>query len=309
MDPECPESTAFRVIFIFFIFKVKIIDSLPECPEIGCQTAIAADGLFRYGFREPIQTMDKETRNILWSFVPGLIFVAALWAVYAMELYSGFSLAEFGVRPRDPGGLKGIITSPFLHGDLKHLTSNSVPMLVLLTGLIYFYRQLAAKVLLGVWLLGGFWLWLGGRDSYHIGASGLIYGLTAFLFFSGVFRRDTRLMALSMLVVFLYGGMVWGLFPLFRQVSWEAHLFGAVAGLMMAWVFRTEGPQKKVYEWELEEDDTGDEDAGTEITDDGTEVSKLHQNGQMHIHYIYRPQHPPTENPEKNPPSSNDEKN
>jgi membrane associated rhomboid family serine protease len=252
--------------------------------------------------------MEKEPKRILLSFIPGFVFVGLLWLVYFIEISSGFSLSEFGVVPREPSGLKGIVFSPFLHGDLKHLTSNSVPLLVLVTGVVYFYRQLTTKVLLGVWLLGGFWLWLGGRDSYHIGASGIIYGLTAFLFFSGVLRRDTRLMALSLLVVFLYGGMVWGIFPLFHRVSWEAHLFGGLAGLFIAWVYRAEGPQRKVYDWELEEDDDTemDSEAAEELPQNPEVFPESNPvQGQTRIHYIYRPQQPP---PEQKP-DSHDEKN
>lgn len=251
--------------------------------------------------------MDKETRKILFSFIPGIIFVGVLWLVYAIEHYSGFRLSEYGVKPRDLTGFKGILTSPFIHGDLKHLSSNSVPMLILLAGLIYFYRQLAVKVLLAVWLLGGFWLWLGGRDSYHIGASGLIYGLTTFLFFSGVFRKDTRLMALSLLVVFLYGGMVWGLFPLFYQVSWEAHLFGAIAGLLMAGAYRNEGPQRKLYEWELNPESEEEVPSWYPDPDAPKPPADEPGQGQVHIHYIYR-QQPPV-NPEEKRADNHDEKN
>ncbi|MBL0072016.1 MAG: rhomboid family intramembrane serine protease [Bacteroidetes bacterium] len=126
-----------------------------------------------------------------------------------LEIQSGYLLTEYGVLPRTLSGLKGVITSPFIHGDMKHLISNSLPLLVLLSGLFYFYKAMAYRVFAGIFLLGGIWLWIGGRESYHIGASGLVYGLTTFLFLSGVVRREARLMALSLLVVFLYGGMVW----------------------------------------------------------------------------------------------------
>ena len=157
--------------------------------------------------------MDKEAKRMIHSFLPGLVLVAVLWLIKFIEMQSGHLLTEYGVLPRTISGLKGVITSPLIHGDLRHLVSNSIPLLVLGAGLFYFYNSLAYRVFLGIYLLGGFWLWLGGRESYHIGASGLVYGLTTFLFFSGVIRRDIKLMALSLLVVFLYGGMVWGIFP------------------------------------------------------------------------------------------------
>ena len=231
--------------------------------------------------------MDKEVKRMLLSFLPGLAFVLVLWLVKYLEERSGFSLSSFGVLPRTVSGLKGVITSPFVHGDYKHLISNSIPLLVLGGALFYFYKSLAYRVIAGVYLLGGFWLWLGGRESLHIGASGLVYGLTTFLFFSGVLRRETRLMALSLLVVFLYGGMVWGLFPLFTGMSWEAHLFGSLAGLLFAFVYRKEGPQRKVYQWEEEDDDTDDENAYWKLPEQKTNTASGNSNS-VNIHYIYR---------------------
>ncbi len=238
--------------------------------------------------------MDKEVVRIIKSFIPGLILVSVLWIIKLIEWKSGHLLTEYGVFPRSAKGLIGIITSPFIHGDIKHLVSNSLPMLVLGAGLFYFYNSLAYKVFAWVYLLGGFWLWLGGRDSFHIGASGVVYGLTAFLFFSGFIRRDVRLMALSLLVVFLYGGMVWGIFPLVREISWEAHLYGSLAGILMAIVYRKEGPQRKLYEWEQpsfheEDDDEDDENAYWKIPPDGGKPPAKDANSQVKIHYIYRP--------------------
>jgi len=235
--------------------------------------------------------MNQDVKKIIYSFIPGAIFVVLMWIVKLYEIQSGNFLTQWGVLPRELSGLTGIITSPFVHGNFEHLISNSIPMLVVSAGLIYFYKSLAFRVFLLVYLLGGFWLWLGGRESYHIGASGIVYGLTSFLFFSGVLRRDTRLMAISLLVVFLYGGMIWGVFPLFREISWEAHLFGALAGLLVAIVYRKEGPQRKVYEWEKysyedeEEDEDDDENAYWKIP----EPDPKQEHGKpLKIRYIYR---------------------
>ncbi len=256
--------------------------------------------------------MDKEVKRIILSFIPGLVLVVALWVVKLIEVNSGFYFTELGVFPRTLSGLKGVITSPFVHGDYKHLISNSLPLLVLAGGLFYFYKSLAYRVFVGVYLLGGFWLWLGGREAYHIGASGLVYGLTSFLFFSGVFRRDLRLMALSLLVVFLYGGMIWGIFPLLIGVSWEAHLFGALAGLLYAYVYRLEGPQRKIYEWENsveEEEDDDDPNAywklpqQTITVEPQPDLTPPPMQQTVNIHYIYKPKiepPPPTETNEKN---------
>ena len=247
--------------------------------------------------------MDKELQNLLKSFIPGALLVLVLWLIKLLELKSGYLLTEYGVLPRTVEGLKGVITSPLIHGDIKHLVSNSVPLLVLGAGLVYFYKSLAFRVFVGVYLLGGFWLWLGGRESYHIGASGVVYGLTSFLFFSGVFRRDTRLMAISLLVVFLYGGMIWGIFPLFVGMSWEAHLFGGLAGLLIAFVYRGEGPQRKVYIWEEEPDEPEEEVAAAEEENllpasPTIDAETGEANRPVNIHYIYTPKNNTTTSPD-----------
>jgi membrane associated rhomboid family serine protease len=113
----------------------------------------------------------------------------------------------------------------------------------------------AWRVLLIIYIMSGFWLWLGGRENYHIGASNIVYGLASFLFLSGIIRKHIGLIAISLLVVFLYGSMVWGLLPVLQKISWEGHLFGTLAGILCAYSFRKEGTQRKRYEWEFEEDD------------------------------------------------------
>lgn len=208
-----------------------------------------------------------------------MLFVAALWLVKAAEVGLGIRLDEWGVFPRTLPGLKGIITSPFIHGDWQHLFSNSVPMIVLGTLLIYFYEEMWLRAFLWIYLLSGFWLWLSGREAYHIGASGIVYGLSAFLFFSGIIRRHTGLMAVSLVVVFLYGGLVWGIFPLFVKMSWEAHLSGLMAGTLMAFYFRKEGTQRKVYEWDDEGENS--DDPNQTITGEPHETV---------IRYLYKPE-------------------
>jgi membrane associated rhomboid family serine protease len=202
----------------------------------------------------PSHTVQPELKKLLRSFIFPTLLVLSFWAIKFYEIYFTTDFVRYGVYPRAISGLKGIITSPFIHGDYKHLLGNSFPVLFLLSALIYFYKEVWYKVFLLIWLLGGFWLWLGGRESYHIGASGLVYGMAAFLFLSGLLRKHLGLMALSLLIVFLYGGLVWGIFPLFRDMSWEAHLYGACAGFLTAFVYRKVGEQRKMYDWELEED-------------------------------------------------------
>ena len=199
--------------------------------------------------------MRPEQRSILISFLPGLAFIALLAAVRYYEVVTHLHLTQYGLFPRSMEDLSGMLTFPFIHRDNSHLYSNAIPLFILSAMLFYFYREMAWKVVLLTWILSGFWLWLGGRPSVHIGASGIVYGLASFIFFSGVWRKERRMMAVSLTVVFLYGGMVWGVFPLFKDTSWEGHLFGGLSGILLSWMYRKEGPQRIVYEWENETDE------------------------------------------------------
>ncbi len=202
--------------------------------------------------------MKPEVKSIFRSFIPGFIFVVILTLIKYYEEKSAGNLISFGLLPRSVHDLRGIITFPLIHKDYEHLFSNSIPLFILMALLRYFYKEMSFKVFTLVWILSGFWLWLGGRPAYHIGASGLVYGLSSFIFFSGVWRKERKTMAVSLIVVFLYGGMVWGLFPFFRETSWEGHLFGGLSGLLLSWVYRKEGPQRVRYHWEDEPEDPED---------------------------------------------------
>lgn len=140
-------------------------------------------------------------------------------------------------------------------------------MLVLGWMLFHFYPTLAWKTLLGVWIIAGIWLWISGRESYHIGASGIVYGLAAFLFLSGWLRREKRVASLSFVVVFLYGGMWWGILPVDPGISWEGHLWGGIAGFALAIFYRKQGPQRPVYQWETEPEEEGEFSASAEIAE------------------------------------------
>ncbi len=183
-----------------------------------------------------------------------------MWLVKAVEIFFDLELYQYGIFPQDIKGLRGIIFSPFIHGSFSHLISNSIPLLVLGVALYYFYRDVAHKVFFLALIITGLWVWIVARPSFHIGASGILYSLAAFLFTSGVIRRHPRLMALSLLVAFLYGGMVWGVFPIKEGVSWESHLMGMISGVLLAFHFRRHGPQRKKYSWELEEEAEEEED-------------------------------------------------
>ncbi|MCF8335967.1 MAG: rhomboid family intramembrane serine protease [Bacteroidales bacterium] len=195
-----------------------------------------------------------EKKKFFYSLVFPVSFVILLWLIKLSEIVLEVSFAGLGVYPMQTDGLIGIITGPLIHGDLGHLMANTLPLIFLGMGLFYFYDSIAFKVFFIIYFLSGIMLWFGGREAYHIGASGLIYGLASFLFFSGIIRKHIRLMALSLLVAFLYGGMIWGLLPIGERVSWEGHLFGAIAGLAMAFYYKDMGPQRKKYDWEIEEE-------------------------------------------------------
>ncbi len=208
----------------------------------------------------------------LSMIIPG-IFVVLMWLVKLTELAFNADFYSFGIYPLAKTGLKGIIFSPFIHADFKHLFNNTLPLFFLSMALFYFYSEVAVRVFILNYLLTGFLVWLAGREAWHIGASGLIYGLASFLFFSGILRRHFRLIALSLLIVFLYGSMVWGIFPgIHENVSWESHMLGFFSGILLAIWFRNVGLQKPRYEWleeneeEILSDGKGDNlDAGADL--------------------------------------------
>jgi membrane associated rhomboid family serine protease len=200
---------------------------------------------------------------LLSMIIPG-IFIFFMWMVKIVEVLFNINLSSFGIYPLTVRGLQGILFSPFIHADFNHLFNNSLPLFLLAVALFYFYSEVALKVFLWTFFLTGFLVWIAARDAWHIGASGIIYGLASFLFFSGIIRRYFRLVALSLLIVFVYGSMVWGIFPgTYRNVSWESHMLGFFSGVVLAVWYRKEGPQKPVYDW-MEEDDEEAEREGKE---------------------------------------------
>lgn len=201
---------------------------------------------------------ESEKGKIIRSIIYPSLFVALLWLVKFFEITLDLNLLHFGLYPRAYSGLIGIITCPLIHSSYNHLFSNSIPLLVLGTITFYFYRPIAFSVFFWVYLMSGLWLWGAGREAYHIGASSLVYGFVTFLFFSGIIRKERSLLVLSMLVTFLYGSLLWGIFPIKREISWESHLLGALAGIITAFYFRKEGPQAKKFEWNEDEEDNGE---------------------------------------------------
>jgi len=196
--------------------------------------------------------------------------VLIMWIFKAAELILEIRFTTLGIHPLTAQGLPGIVLSPFIHGDVWHVAGNSMSVLVLGGLLFYFYRVLAWRVLVLGWVVTGFWVWVAARDAWHIGASGLVYSLAAFLCTSGLLRRNPQLIAITLLVVFLYGGLAWGVFPALEQVSWESHLFGLASGTLLAIFYKNSGPARKVYSWEtdqFEEEDGAETVLRKEISD------------------------------------------
>lgn len=181
-----------------------------------------------------------------------LYFVLVLWMVFWIERNYNLYFTKFGIYPRTLTGLRGVVLSPFIHGDIKHLFSNSIPLFILLATLFYFYRKIAIKVLLYGTLLTGILTWVIARDAYHIGASGMVYLLFSFILFSGLISKYYRLIAVSLVVIFLYGGMIWYILPIKEEISWEGHLSGFFFGLLFAIIYRKHGPKPMRYDWEDE---------------------------------------------------------
>ena len=204
-----------------------------------------------------------------------LFFVLFLWFVYWMEIRFGFDFDKNGVFPRTFSGLQGVFLSPFIHSDLKHLYNNSMPLLVLLAALQFFYaKQSYAIIGYGI-LFSGILTWLIGRSSYHIGASGLIYVLVSFIFIKGILTRYYRLVALSLAVIMLYGGILWYAFPKVDDtISWEGHLAGLIAGVVLSLVYKTPEYKKPIkYDWEKPDFNSAEDKFMQRFDEDGNFVN------------------------------------
>lgn len=217
---------------------------------------------FGYKFEESIVNFNMSSQQFKYSnsvIVYPLMIVFAIWLVFWYQVRVDYGIKSFGIRPQKLEGLLGIFTSPFLHGDIDHIYNNSIPLFILSLALFYFYKKIAWKVILYGVILSGSLTWLIGNSGNHIGASGLIYVLVSFIFFKGIFAKHYRLIALSLMVIFLYGSMIWYVFPIKTGMSWEGHLSGLITGLVFALIFRKKVAKPERYNWEQpgykEEDD------------------------------------------------------
>lgn len=211
-----------------------------------------------------ISPFNFEKKRIWLALLPALVIVSFVWLVFLLN-YSGLlgdRFSQWGIRPGDINGLKGIIFSPFIHTTFSHLLSNTLPLIILIWFLFYFYSNIATFVFITLWLLSGIITWLIGRGATHVGASGLVFAILFFLFFSGLLRKYIPLVAVSLIVAFIYGSTVWSIFPVTElldpSISWEGHLSGAISGLLLAIIFRKQGPQKPPIVWDEEDEEEGE---------------------------------------------------
>lgn len=223
------------------------------------------------------KSVSIEIKRMRIALIPTVVFLSFLWLFLFLDITLDLQLYKLGVYPLKTEGLPGILFSPLIHSSVKHLFSNTIPLFVLMWCLFYFYSEIAYKTFLLLWLLSGLFTWIIGRESWHIGASGIVYSLSFFLFFSGLFRKHIPLIAISLVVAFLYGSNVWNMLPwsmyLDATVSWEGHLSGGISGLIIAIIYRNHGPQKPVKEW-IDEDEEEEDffNVDNEFYDDFLEI-------------------------------------
>jgi len=204
-----------------------------------------------------------------------LLFVLLIWVVFWFEIRFNFDFNHFGIQPRTLKGLRGILLSPFIHSDIKHLFHNTIPLFILSMALFYFYRSISWKVILVGLFLTGLMTWGIGRPANHIGASGIIYLLASFLFFKGIFSKYYRLIALSFIVVFLYGGLLWFIVPVDPKISWEGHLSGLLVGLLLALVYKQKIVRQPKYEWEKEGYNSENDEFMSHFDENGNFIERI----------------------------------
>lgn len=215
---------------------------------------------------------EQDKLRLYRAFILTAEFTAVLWLIKLAEIIFHLDFTRYGVYPRHLKGLAGIALAPLIHASVYHLLANTGPLLILGTALIYGYPRSARVVIPVVYLGSGLGVWLFARQAYHIGASGLNFGMLSFIFTIGVLHWYRRAIALSMLVFFLYGGMIWGILPTRPGVSFESHFFGALLGVVLAVALRNRDPRppERRYSWEDEDDKAthGDDDESSGKTGD-----------------------------------------
>ena len=200
---------------------------------------------------------DEKKLDITKSvFIIPIVYVVSIWIIYWVEISFDLNFNKFGVFPRTFQGFRGVFLTHFIHSNVSHLFNNSIPLFVLLCSLFYFYKDVAIKVLFFGGFFTGLSTWFIARESYHIGASGIVYLLFSFVFFSGIIKKHFRLVALSLIIIFLYGSMIWYVLPIKEGISWEGHLSGFLVGFFFAIIYRNKGIVKEEYQFKETEFDS-----------------------------------------------------
>jgi len=172
------------------------------------------------------------------KIVVSLAVIGLIWMVFIADMIIPADFNRFGIFPRTISGLYGIPLSPFLHANIQHILSNSLPLFFLTFTLLVFYERIAFQVWVFSAITGGLLVWVFARQAIHIGASGVIFSLISFLIASGIFRRSFISIIISLVILLFYGGAIWGVLPTQPGVSWEAHLFGFLSGIFFAYVYK-----------------------------------------------------------------------
>jgi membrane associated rhomboid family serine protease len=184
------------------------------------------------------ETPEEEGLRLRRSFLPGVLFTGLMWLVFVPAFFLDLDLGHWGLYPRHIAGLRGIITAPLLHADWAHLLSNTFPLILLSAIVFFMFPKAGGRMAAGLYLASGVLAWFMARPAYHIGASGVVYALASLIFFTGMFRHDRNAVAFSLVIAFLYGSMLYGIFPSEGRVSWESHLAGGIAGFFWAFIYR-----------------------------------------------------------------------
>ncbi|MBN1378664.1 MAG: rhomboid family intramembrane serine protease [Gammaproteobacteria bacterium] len=239
---------------------------------------------------EPLPDIAEHSKRMRRSIVIALLFTSVLWDIKLIEMMFGFDWSSLGVYPGRLEGILGIFFAPLLHGSLEHLMANTPASIALLTIVLYGYSKSAKWALPVIYFGTGISVWLFARSSYHIGASGFTFGLMFFVFVIGILRRDRQSIGWSLIVFFMYGGMLGGLFPNDQSISYESHIAGACLGIILAFILKDRDPAwpRKQYSWELEEEAEDDDweyeydqaginpETTSEIPDRKTDTRYLH---------------------------------
>ena len=206
--------------------------------------------------------MKQDIQRIMLAAAKPLFLIFILYMLKIVEVGMHWDLSHLGIYPMEKRGVFGILTHPLIHSGFSHLLANTLPLFFLSWCLFYFYRGIAGKIFILIWIGAGLLTFIIGKPGWHIGASGLIYGLAFFLFFSGILRKYVPLLAISLLVTFLYGGIIWHMFPYFSpaNMSWEGHLSGGIMGTLCALAFVNHGPQRPEPFADEKDDDEEEEE-------------------------------------------------